>query len=510
MANAPHGGVLKDLLVRDAPIAAQLRQEADTLPELVLTERQLCDLELIINGGFSPLQGFMNQADYNGCLDNMRLTDGNLFPMPITLDVDQQQIQALGLQQGARVREAKAVFGSDDLAHPAITYLHKSVKDFYVGGEVQAISKPAYYDYVALRYTPAELRQHFAKIAWRKVVAFQTRNPMHRAHRELTVRAARQRQANVLIHPVVGMTKPGDVDHYTRVRVYQSLMPRYPNGMAPSLFSPLPCAWVVPVRLSGTPSSARTLVSPTLSSVVTTPTLVTKYTEELGIEMVPFQQMTYIPSTDEYQPVDEVSPGVQTMDISGTELRRRLRTGAAIPDWFSYESVVKTLRESYPPKAKQGFTLFLTGLHNSGKDQIARALQVKLNEQGGRSVSLLLGETRISFVAAELTRAGAAVIAAPIAPYEKSRIAARDTITKTGGAGNFFLIHVATPLEFCEQTDRKGNYAKARAGQIKGFTGVDDVYEEPTDADLVVDISRQSVAEITHSIILLLEASSLI
>ena len=574
MANAPHGGVLKDLLVRDAPIAAQLRQEADTLPELVLTERQLCDLELIINGGFSPLQGFMNQADYNGCLNDMRLTDGNLFPMPITLDVDQQQIQTLAIQQGARialrdprddnaiaiitvtdvypvdkVREAKAVFGSDDLAHPAITYLHKSVKEFYVGGEVQAISKPAYYDYVALRYTPAELRQHFAKIAWRKVVAFQTRNPMHRAHRELTVRAARQRQANVLIHPVVGMTKPGDVDHYTRVRVYQSLMPRYPNGMATLALLPLAmrmggpreALWHAIIRKNfgvthfivgrdhagpGKDSNGKDFYGPYDAQ-----TLVTKYTEELGIEMVPFQQMTYIPSTDEYQPVDEVTPGTQTMDISGTELRRRLRTGAAIPDWFSYESVVKTLRESYPPKAKQGFTLFLTGLHNSGKDQIARALQVKLNEQGGRSVSLLLGETvrselsselgfspedrqkniqRIAFVAAELTRAGAAVIAAPIAPYEKSRVAARDTITKTGGAGNFFLIHVATPLEFCEQTDRKGNYAKARAGQIKGFTGVDDVYEEPTDADLVVDISRQSVAEITHSIILLLEASSLI
>lgn len=221
------------------------------------------------------------------------------------------------------------------------------------------------------------------------------------------------------------------------------------------------------------------------------------------------------------------------MDISGTELRKRLRTGAPIPDWFSYESVVKTLRESYPPKTKQGFTLFLTGLYNSGKDDVARALQVKFNEQGGRSVSLLLGETvrselsselgfsredrdkniqRIAFVAAELTRSGAAVIAAPIAPYTAGREAARETVQKTGGSGNFYMIHIDTPLEVCEANDRRGNYAKARAGQIKGFTGVDSPYEAPTDdqINLRVDLTKMTVAEAVHSIVLLLEADGLI
>ena len=443
--------------------------------------------------------------------------------------------------------EASSVFGSEDTAHPAIAYLQNSVHDLYIGGKVQAISKPQYFDYVALRYTPAELRQHFSKVSWRKVVAFQTRNPMHRAHRELTVRAARQRQANVLIHPVVGMTKPGDVDHYTRVRVYASLMPRYPNGMAHLALLPLAmrmggpreAVWHAIIRKNfgvthfivgrdhagpGKNSQGKDFYGPYDAQE-----LVTKYTSELGIEMVPFQQMTYVPSLDEYQPADEVAKGTETMDISGTELRKRLKTGAAIPDWFSYESVVKTLRESYPAKTNQGFTIFLTGLYNSGKDAIARALQVKLNEQGGRSVSLLLGETvrselsselgfsqedrhkniqRIGFVAAELTRAGAAVIAAPIAPYEKSRQAAKEIIQKTGGSGNFFLVHVATPLEQCEKTDRKGNYAKARRGEIKGFTGVDDVYEEPTNADLKVDLTQNTVAEIVHMIVLLLEAAS--
>lgn len=576
MANAPHGGVLKDLVVRDAPIHVQLKQEASTLPDIVLTERQLCDLELILNGGFSPLEGFMNKADYESVCTNMRLADGSLWPMPITLDVSQEQVQALKLQAGARVTlrdprddnplailtvsdlytpdkqaEAKYVFGSNDTAHPAIAYLDKSVKDVYVGGAVQCISRPQYYDYVALRFTPAELRQQFAKLAWRKVVAFQTRNPMHRAHRELTVRAARQRQANVLIHPVVGMTKPGDVDHYTRVRVYSSLMPRYPNGMAQLALLPLAmrmggpreAVWHAIIRKNfgvthfivgrdhagpGKDSTGKDFYGPYDAQ-----TLVTKYAGELGIEMVPFQMMTYLPASDEYQPVDEVPAGTQTMDISGTELRKRLRTGAAIPDWFSYESVVKTLRESYPPKTKQGFTLFLTGLYNSGKDDVARALQVKLNEQGGRSVSLLLGETvrselsaelgfsredrdkniqRIAFVAAELSRAGAAVIAAPIAPFDASRRAAKDTIQRTGGSGNFFLVHISTPLEVCEANDRRGNYAKARAGQIKGFTGVDDPYEVPADdqVNLRVDLTKMTVAETVHSIVLLLEADGLI
>jgi sulfate adenylyltransferase len=409
---------------------------------------------------------------------------------------------------------------------------------------------PTHFDYVALRYTPSELRAHFKKLAWRKVVAFQTRNPMHRAHRELTVRAARQRLANVLIHPVVGLTKPGDVDHFTRVRVYEAIMTKYPNGMAHLALLPLAmrmggpreAVWHAIIRKNfgathfivgrdhagpGKNSAGAEFYGPYDAQ-----DLLMKYRDELNIEMVPFQQMTYLPGTDEYQPVDEVPKGVQTLDISGTELRRRLRTGAPIPDWFSYDEVVRTLRASYPPRNKQGFVLLLTGLWNSGKNTIARALQTTLNQQGGRSVSLLLGETvrhelsselgfsaedrhtniqRIAFVSAELARAGAAVIAAPIAPYERSRNTARDTIQQTGGAGgNFFLIYVATPLEYCEKTDRKGNYAKARRGEIKGFTGIDDVYEPPSKPDLTVDVTQQTIPEIVHSIILLLETRALL
>jgi sulfate adenylyltransferase len=575
MANPPHGGILKNLVARDEHISAQLREESDNLPNILLTERQLCDLELIINGGFSPLEGFLNEQDYKSVVDSLRLADGTLFPIPVTLDVSHEDIERLSVKPGARitlrdprddeplaiitiedlytpdrVKEAIEVFGADDPAHPSVAYLRNRVKDFYVGGKVQAIQAPAHFDYVALRYTPAELRLHFKKLAWRKVVAFQTRNPMHRAHRELTVRAARQRQANVLIHPVVGLTKPGDVDHYTRVRVYEAIMAKYPNGMghlallplAMRMAGPREAVWHAIIRKNfgathfivgrdhagpGKNSNGKDFYGPYDAQ-----DLVTKYHDELQIEMVPFQQMTYLPSTDEYKPVDEVPKGAQTLDISGTELRRRLKTGAPIPDWFSYNEVVKTLRESYPPRHKQGFVLVLTGLFNSKKDTIAKALQVTLNQQGGRSVSLLLGETirqerssefgyskserdknlqHIAFVAAELSRAGAAVIASPIAPYGSSRAAARETVLQSGGAGgNFFLVHVATPLEYCEKTDRRGVYAKARTGEIKNFTGVSDPYEAPERPDLVVDATKQSVPEIVHRIILLLETNSLL
>ncbi|KAF2643128.1 ATP-sulfurylase [Massarina eburnea CBS 473.64] len=570
MANPPHGGILKDLIARDAPRRKELYDEAEQLPAIVLSERQLCDLELILSGGFSPLEGFLNQKDYDGVVSDNRLADGNLFSIPITLDVSQETIDTEGVKPGARIalrdfrddrnlaiitvedvyrpdkqKEAKEVFGGD-AEHPAVKYLFETVQEFYVGGKLDAIDRLEHYDYVGARYTPAELRLQFDKLGWSKVVAFQTRNPMHRAHRELTVRAARARQANVLIHPVVGLTKPGDIDHFTRVRVYQALMPRYPNGMAVLALLPLAmrmggpreAIWHAIIRKNhgathfivgrdhagpGKNSKGEEFYGPYDAQYA-----VEKYKDELGIEVVPFQMMTYLPDTDEYKPKDEVAQGVRTLDISGTELRKRLRTGQEIPEWFSYPEVVRVLRESHPPRNKQGFTVFLTGYQNSGKDAIARALNVTLNQQGGRSVSLLLGETvrselsselgfsredrdknigRIAFVASELTRAGAAVIAAPIAPFEDSRKHARELVEKSG---SFYLVHVATPLEYAEKTDRRGIYAKARNGEIKGFTGVDDPYEAPQKADLTVDISESNVRTAVHQIVLLLEAEGLL
>ena len=403
-----------------------------------------------------------------------------------------------------------------------------------------------HYDYVALRFTPAELRAHFEKLGWNRVVAFQTRNPMHRAHRELTVRAARSRQANVLIHPVVGLTKPGDIDHFTRVRVYQALLPRYPNGMAALSLLPLAmrmggpreAIWHAIIRKNhgathfiigrdhagpGKNSSGKDFYGPYDAQHA-----VEKYKDELGIEVVPFQQMIYLPDSDEYKPDDQVPAGVRTANISGTELRSRLRSGKDIPEWFSYPEVVKVLRESHPPRYRQGFTIFLTGYVNSGKAAIARALQVTLDQQVGRSTSLLLGENiraelstelgftredrdkhvaRIAFVAAELTKAGTAVIAAPIAPFESSRNAAKEAISQHGSC---FLVHVATSLEHCEKTDRRGRYQRAREGKIKNFTGVSDPYEEPKRPDLVVNIEHGTVRNAVQQIMLMLEAEGLL
>ncbi|KAK6198446.1 hypothetical protein LQW54_010274 [Pestalotiopsis sp. IQ-011] len=570
MANPPHGGILKDLLARDAPRHEELYAEAETLPAITLTERQLCDLELILNGGFSPLEGFMNEADYNGVVKENRLADGALFSMPITLDLSQETIDELSLKAGQRVTlrdlrddrnlailtiddiyrpdkqlEAKEVFGGDE-EHPAVAYLYKTASEFYVGGKIEAISRLQHYDFVDLRYTPAEIRQHFDKLGWTKVVAFQTRNPMHRAHRELTVRAARSHHANVLIHPVVGLTKPGDIDHFTRVRVYKALLPRYPNGMAVLGLLPLAmrmggpreAIWHAIIRKNhgathfivgrdhagpGKNSKGVDFYGPYDAQYA-----VEKYRDELGIEVVPFQMMTYLPDSDEYAPIDTIPKDVRTANISGTELRSRLRSGREIPEWFSYPEVVKVLRESHPPRSQQGFTVFLTGYQNSGKDAIARALQVTLNQQGGRSVTLLLGETvrselsselgfsrddrsknigRIAFVAGELTRSGSAVIAAPIAPYEVDRKSAKELVEKFG---DFYLVHVATSLEYSEKTDKKGIYKRARNGEIKGFTGVDDPYETPAKPDMVVDAEKQSVRAIVHQIVLTLESRGLL
>ncbi|KYK59819.1 Sulfate adenylyltransferase [Drechmeria coniospora] len=571
MANSPHGGVLKDLFARDLPRHAELSIESERLPALVLSERHLCDLELILNGGFSPLQGFMSQEDYNGVVENNRLVDGNLFSMPITLDVDETQIKELGIKPGARItlrdsrddrnlailtvkdlyrpdkiREAVQVFGSDDDTHPGVKHLFTVARDTYVGGELEAINRLEHYDFLDLRFTPTELRAHFNKLGWQKVVAFQTRNPMHRAHRELTVRAARSQQANVLIHPVVGLTKPGDIDHFTRVRVYKALLARYPNSMAALALLPLAmrmggpreALWHAVIRKNhgathfivgrdhagpGKNKDGKDHYGPYEAQE-----LVKRYQDELGIKMVEFQEMIYIPDKDEYMPADEIPNGTRTMNISGTELRNRLRTGKEIPAWFSYPEVVEVLREQNPLPREKGFTVFMTGYQNCGKDQIARALQTTLNQGGGRPVSMLVGETvrhelsselgfsrqdrdlnisRIAFVASELTKAGAAVIAAPIAPFEDARRQARQLIEKSGP---FFLIHVATPLEYCEKTDRRGIYKKARAGEIKGFTGVDDPYEEPSKPDLVVDLEKQNVRSIVHEIILLLESNGLL
>ncbi|NVL91371.1 MAG: bifunctional sulfate adenylyltransferase/adenylylsulfate kinase, partial [Desulfobacterales bacterium] len=399
------------------------------------------------------------------------------------------------------------------------------------------------YDFVELRLTPQQLREKFTSMGWRRVVAFQTRNPMHRAHQELTFRAARELEADLLIHPVVGMTKPGDVDHYTRVRCYLSILKHYPHNTAMISLLPLAMRLAGPreailhaiIRKNygcthlivgrdhagpGSDSNGRPFYGPYDAQE-----LLQRYQDELGIQMVPFKMMVYVEDRDEYMPEDEVPEDAPVKTLSGTELRQRLATGRDIPPWFSFQEVVEELRCTYPSRSKRGFTIFFTGLSAAGKSTLANVLMVKLLEAGGRPVTLLDGDIvrknlsselgfskqhrdlnirRIGFVASEITKNGGIAICAPIAPYDSVRKEVRQMIEPIGGSG-FILVHVATPLEICEQRDPKGVYAKARAGIIKEFTGISDPYEKPIDAELTIGTTAMSPEECVQQIILYLE-----
>jgi sulfate adenylyltransferase len=394
-----------------------------------------------------------------------------------------------------------------------------------------------HYDFVDRRLTPARLRERFADRGWDRVVAFQTRNPMHRAHQELTLRAARDADAALLIHPVVGMTKPGDVDHYTRVRCYEALLETYPDHLAELSLLPLAmrmggprealwhaiirknfgCTHLIVGRDHAGPGSDST--GTPFYGPYDAQELLEAHTDELGIEMVPFRLMVYLPDEQRYAPVDEVGEGTATVSISGTELREKLQTGEQIPGWFTFPAVAEELRRTHPPRDRQGFTVFFTGLSGSGKSTIANVLQTRLLELGGRSITFLDGDLvrrhlsselgfskehrdlnirRIGFVASEVTRHGGIAVCAPIAPYAQTRQDVRDMVERGGG---FVLVHVSTPLEVCEERDRKGLYAKAREGIIREFTGISDPYEEPTDAELTIDTTTCSPQEAAARII---------
>lgn len=547
----------------DSERASELKARLRDAPSWDLTPRQLCDLELLQNGGFSPLRGFLAQADYESVRDRMRLCDGTLWPIPVTLDVSVElaarlsagSILAMRDPEGValaalhveemwepdRELEATAVFGTSDVAHPGVEHLLNGTKPVYVAGSLEGLETPVYHDFRDLRLAPAQLRAIFTKLAWRRVVAFQTRNPLHRAHIELTLRAAKEVDAGLLIHPVVGMTKPGDVDHYTRVRCYKAVMPSYSPGTA--MLSLLPLAmrmggprealWHAIIRRNygvshfiigrdhagpGQDRSGKPFYGPYDAQA-----LYSKHASEIGVQMVAFRQMVYVEDRDAYLPEDEVPEGARVLYVSGTEQRRRLNAGDDLPVWFTPPAVAAELRRSYPPRARQGFTVFFTGLSGSGKSTLANILLVKMLELGGRSVTLLDGDIvrkhlsselgfsrehrdinirRIGFVASEITKHGGVAICAPIAPYDATRREVRKMVEAFGG---FILVHVAAPLEVCEARDRKGLYAKARAGILAEFTGISDPYEQPADAEVVIEDSECTPAESAQRILLHLE-----
>jgi sulfate adenylyltransferase len=558
----PYGGTLCDLRLEGASLAAA-RERALALPSITLDDRELCDLELLLNGAFSPLSGFMTRDAYDRVLEEMRLPGGALWPIPITLGVTAEEARRLApggevalrgaegvllallkvkdLWEPDLTREARLVFGTRDEAHPGVAYLQRRSGTVYVGGALEGVELPDHYDFPALRHTPAELRARFHKLGWHRVVAFQTRNPMHRAHKELTVRAALEVGANLLIHPAVGLTKPGDVDHYTRVRVYQKLLPHYPQGtvmlsllpVAMRMAGPKEAVWHAIIRRNygcthlivgrdhagpGVDGAGRPFYGPYEAQE-----LVAKHAEELGVVPIPFKNMVYVEDRAEFAPADEVPAGARALDISGTELRRRLEHGLEIPPWFSYPEVVEELRRTHAPRSAQGFTVFFTGLSGAGKSTLANALLAALLEDGSRPVTLLDGDIvrthlsselgfsrehrdlnirRIGFVASEITKNRGVAICAPIAPYAGARREARELISARGG---FLEVHVSTPLGVCEARDRKGLYRKARQGLIKGFTGIDDPYEAPEHPELRIDTTDLSVGEGVRMILNLLE-----
>lgn len=538
---SPYGGKLINLVTTGEEREA-IREKANRYPSIQISDRALHDLELLAVGGYSPLDRFMGKADYQRVLTEMRLSDGTLFPMPITLTINKEDlptreewialrdsrnylIAAMRIEEVFTwdpVREARLVLGSTDTRHPLVSEMEQW-GDLCISGELKIINLPVYYDFVNIRRTPAETRTLLNEMGNDNVVAFQTRNPMHRVHEELTKLAAAEVGGSLLIHPVVGMTKPGDVDHFTRVRVYKALQSNYYDQkntvlsllpLAMRMAGPREAVWHAIIRRNyganhfivgrdhagpGNDSAGKPFYGPYEAQE-----MMKQYEGEIGVKMVPFQWMVYLPDDQIYVPADQVPEGARVSTISGTQVREEyLAKGNLLPEWFTRKETAEILAEVHPPKHKQGLCLWFTGLSGCGKSTIASALIPMLMEHG-RQASVLDGDVvrthlskglgfskedrdtnimRIGFVAGEIARHNGTVICAAISPYRATRNEAR----KMSGDDRFVEIWVNTPLEVCEQRDIKGLYAKARRGEIKGFTGIDDPYEEPRNAEIVLN-----------------------
>ncbi|HEY6359522.1 MAG TPA: bifunctional sulfate adenylyltransferase/adenylylsulfate kinase [Vicinamibacterales bacterium] len=525
-AGIPSASGLVDLRVTPARAAALLAG-LRTARSVDLGWRQLCDLELLATGACSPLTGFMTRGDYDSVCAHMRLAHGTLWPMPITLDVNEDLASALTRGDMLALRdaegvtlaaltvediwradlaaEAEALHGTSGRDPAGVAALPDSTRPWRVGGPVEVLQLPIHHAFRRRWRTPAELRAALAARGWTRVIAFQASGPMHRAERELTLRAARDLDASVLIHPAVGLVPPDDPDFYMLVRCWEHMLATYPDGVADLNLVPLA------PRMAGAREALwRAIVSRNYgcTHVLIPPdhaAPVKSHAPEIGIEAVSARRMMFVPGLDAYLPHDEVPAGQATRDLSPAELRALLENGGEIPDWFSFPSIVRELRHTHPPRSCQGFTVFFTGLSGSGKSTIANALLVRLMQCARRPVTLLDGDIvrkhlsselgfskehrdlnirRIGYVASEITKAGAVAICCPIAPYDQVRQEVRALIEPHGG---FVLTFLATPLEVCEQRDRKGLYAKARAGTIKQFTGISDPYEAPLDAEVAID-----------------------
>jgi sulfate adenylyltransferase len=552
---APYGGELIDLLTPQHEREA-LKAHASQLPSLQVSDRVVCDLEMLAVGAFSPLDRFMGQADHQRVLDEMRLASGHLFPIPVTLPVNPGS--EIKLDQDIALRNDKnellavmtieeiypwdldevagKVFASSDLRHPLVAEMHRWGK-LNISGRVQVLSLPKHYDFIDLRLSPAQTRARLAQFGHANVVAFQTRNPLHRVHEELTKRATQEVDGTLLLHPVVGLTKPGDVDHFTRVRTYKALANRYyaPDRillallpLAMRMAGPREAVWHAVIRRNyganylivgrdhagpGKDSKGNPFYGPYDAQ-----DLVAQFSAELGVGMAPFRQLVYLPDEDRYEEVTRISQTTRTANISGTQVRDEyLNNGKKLPDWFTRPEVADILAETYPPRHKQGVCIWFTGLSGSGKSTTAEVLTQLLLEHG-RQVTVLDGDVvrthlskglgfskedrdvnirRIGYVAGELVRHGGTVVCAAVSPYR----ATRNDVRALVGSDHFVEVFVDTPIEVCEQRDVKGMYAKARRGEIKDFTGIDDPYEAPDHAEIVLDTVANTPEQNAHIIV---------
>ncbi|MCP3939964.1 MAG: bifunctional sulfate adenylyltransferase/adenylylsulfate kinase [Desulfobacteraceae bacterium] len=553
--------ILVDLLVNYEQRGV-LKRLATSMPDVTLNARQICDFELLVTGVFSPLRGFMTQIDCESVMDRTRLSSGEVWPLPICLDVGELFAMTLEVGQSVILRdpegfplgimevediwpvdvkkEALAVYGTLDRTHPGVDYLFNKSGQYYIGGTIQALNLPIHSDFKQIRMTPRQVQDTFAKLGWKRIVGFQTRQPIHRPQFEMTIQAMGRAKANLLLLPITGTPRHGEFDHYTRMRCYQKVASQYPPNSY--MLNLLPLA----TRMAGPRDAVLHLIvgknfgcthfvvghnhsSPGKDSNGTlfyhfdqVAALVKEAGAELGIEAVSFEEMVYLPFEDEFKLATNVKENQETISFSNEDIRNRIRLGKKIPKWASFPAVIEELDRSYPSPSKQGFVIFLTGLSGAGKSTIAKVLYSKFMEIGTRPVSLLDGDIvrrnlsselnfskehrdinvkRIGFVASEIAKNRGIAICAPIAPYEKTRADIRKTIEAHGG---FFEIHVATPIGECEKRDRKGMYAKARAGLLKGFTGVDDPYEIPVNPELSIDTTNITPDEVAQEILLLL------
>lgn len=544
----PYGGKLIDLLVpfeeRD-----EWHAYAANLPRVQISLRNVCDLELMATGGFSPVQRFMGKEDYLSVLETMRLADGMLFPLPITLPVGEDTNMKLDgeitladqnnnllailrveeIYEYDRKREAQLAYGTTDARHPTVAEMN-GWQTVNISGSLRVLSLPKHRDFTDLRLTPAETRKQLQTLNHKNIVAFQTRNPLHRAHEEMTKRAAESVGGTLLLHPVVGMTKPGDIDHFTRVRAYRALANRYYDArrtllallpLAMRMAGPREALWHAIIRRNYGANHficGRDHASPGQDSsgkpfygTFDAQELLKKYGAEIGVKPIFFEEMIYLSDENRYEETLK-GAGKKTFSLSGTQVREDyLYRGRALPAWFTRPEVAAILQQAHPPRDRQGFCIWFTGLSGSGKSTTAEALTIRLLEHG-RQMTILDGDVvrthlskglgfskedrdinvrRIGFVAGEIVRHGGGVICAAVSPYRATRNECRAMI----GGESFIEVFVDTPLAVCEERDTKGMYALARTGKIKNFTGIDDPYEPPLHPEITIDTTARTADE---------------